>query len=140
MTDSDVVTRMLQAIDALDWTTVRASFADMVATDYTSLWGGEPEMVVADDLIVRWIEFASGFAATQHQTGPIVSSDGRAETHVVAHHWLPESQGGDSWTVHGHYVVRVSEGKIAAPTLQTLRATGHAGLPDIAGQRAAGLS
>jgi hypothetical protein len=137
VSEADVLTRMLHAIDRLDWVTVRNSFADEVATDYTSLWGGEPEKLAVDELITRWTEFASGLAATQHQTGPVVVSDGRAETHVVAHHWLPEAQGGDLWTVHGHYVARITDGKIAELTLETFHAGGHDGLPSIPGQRAA---
>jgi hypothetical protein len=137
VSEAEVITRMLHAIDALDWVTVRNSFADEVTVDYTSLWGGEPEKLPADELITRWTEFASGLAATQHQTGPVVVSNGRAETHVVAHHWLPEARGGDTWTVHGHYIARLADGKIAELTLQTFHAGGHDGLPTIAGQRAA---
>jgi hypothetical protein len=137
VSEADVITRMLHAIDRLDWVTVRNSFADEVATDYTSLWGGEPENLTADELVARWTEFASGLAATQHQTGPVVVSDGHAETHVVAHHWLPEAQGGDLWTVHGHYIARMADGRIAELILETFHAGGHDGLPSIPGQRPA---
>ena len=53
MSEADVITRMLHAIDRLDWVTVRNSFADEVATDYTSLWGGEPERLPVDELVAR---------------------------------------------------------------------------------------
>ena len=43
MSDTDVITRMLHAIDRLDWPAVRDCFADVITTDYTSLWGGEVE-------------------------------------------------------------------------------------------------
>jgi hypothetical protein len=49
--DAAVLTRMLHAIDARDWDGVRAEFAEEVATDYTSLWGGEPATVSVDDLL-----------------------------------------------------------------------------------------
>jgi len=39
----ELVARMLFAGDALDWTGVRAAFADEVEVDYTSLFGGSPE-------------------------------------------------------------------------------------------------
>jgi hypothetical protein len=58
----------------------------------------DAEALAADELIARWSEFASGLAATQHQTGPVVVADGIAETHVVARHWLPDAQGGHTWT------------------------------------------
>lgn len=132
MNDADVITRMLHAIDRLDWTVVRESFADVVATDYTSLWGGEAAEVPAEQLITQWQEFVATLAATHHQTGPVVVSDGRAETHVTAYHWLPN---GDTWIVHGHYVAQLANGKITALTLQTLRADGHEGLPTIRARR-----
>jgi hypothetical protein len=137
VSDADVITRMLHAIDRLDWVTVRNSFADEVATDYTSLWGGEPEMLPVDELVACWTEFASELAATQHQTGPVVISDGYAETHVVAHHWLPGAQGGNLWTVHGHYIARIADGRIAELTLETFHAGGDDGLPSIPGRRPA---
>lgn len=132
MSNPDVITRMLHAIDRLDWPAVRESFADVVATDYTSLWGGEPADVPAEQLLAQWQEFTATLAATHHQTGPIVVSDGRAETHVTAVHWLPN---GDAWTVHGHYIAHLAGGKIAALTLQTFRAYGHEGLPTVEARR-----
>lgn len=132
MNEADVITRMLHAIDRLDWTVVRESFADVVATDYTSLWGGEPAEVPAEQLIAQWQEFTATLAATHHQTGPVVVSAGRAETHVTAFHWLPD---GDAWIVHGHYIAQLANGKIAGLTLQTLRAYGHEGLPTIEARR-----
>jgi hypothetical protein len=112
---------------------VRACFADELVTDYTSLWGGEAETLSADALVSRWQEFASTLAATQHLTGPVIVHNGHAETHVVAHHWVP---GGDLWTVHGHYVARIVNGRIAELTLQTFHAGGHDGLPTVAARRA----
>jgi hypothetical protein len=132
VSEADVITRMLHAIDRLDWGVVRESFADVVATDYTSLWGGEPAEVRAEQLIAQWQEFTATLAATHHQTGPVVVSDSCAETHVTAFHWLP---GGDAWIVHGHYIARLVNGKIATLTLQTFRASGHEGLPTVAARR-----
>jgi hypothetical protein len=135
VTDEHLITRMLHAIDDADWAGVRASFTEQVHTDYTSLWGGEPETLPVDELVTCWSEFAAGFAATQHQTGPIVLSGDRAETHVIAYHWFAVADGGDTWTVHGHYVARIAEGRIAELTLHAFHADGHEGLPAIAGQR-----
>ena len=132
MNESEVITRMLHAIDRLDWQVVRESFADVVATDYTSLWGGEPAEVRAEQLMAQWQEFTATFAATHHQTGPIVVSNGQAETHVTAFHWLPN---GDAWIVLGHYIARLANGQIAALTLQTFRASGHEGLPTVEPRR-----
>lgn len=135
VTGSDVLTRMLHAIDRLDWATVRDCFTASVDTDYTSLWGGEPETMPIDDLIAGWIEFVRGFGATQHLTGPVLASGDQIQAHVTAHHWRPNT--GQAWVVHGHYTARLADGKIAELTLHTFHASGDAGLPDIPAQREA---
>ena len=132
MSAADVLTRLLHAFDRLDWAQARACIADPVTLDYTSLWGGEPGSVAADAAIAQWQEFTATLAATQHVTGPIIVRDGRAETHVIAHHWVP---GGDLWTVHGHYLARVVDDRIVELTLQTFFAGGHDGLPSIGARR-----
>jgi hypothetical protein len=135
MGDADVLTRMLHALDARDWDLVRASFADEFGMDYTSLWGGEPGTVRADDLVAEWSAFGGGFTATQHLTGPVLTVDDRLHTHVVAHHWLRDAPGGDSWVVYGHYTVRVENGRIAEITLRTFYQEGNRDLPGIVRER-----
>jgi hypothetical protein len=131
-----VLTRMLHAIDARDWATLRASFADTVHTDYTSLFGGTPEDIGADELVARWRPLMLGYSATQHQTGPVLATGDLLDAHVIAHHWLDDAPGGDTWVVHGHYVARVVDDKIAELTLQTYRQTGNRDLPTLATERA----
>jgi hypothetical protein len=132
VSNPDVITPMLHAIDRLDWDAVRDSFTDDVALDYTSLWGGDPEQLPADELMSRWRGVVSEFAATQHHIGPLVIFDDHVETHVVAYHWLPH---GGAWTVHGNYIARLKDGKIAELTLQTYHASGGDDLPAVAAQR-----
>lgn len=129
MTDADVVTRMLHAIDRRDWTTVRRSFTDPVRTDYTSLWGGEAGDQTLDDLLGQWTEFVQGFSATHHQTGPLLVSGDRVDTHVTAHHWRPGAE--QAWVVYGHYVARLEIGRIAELTLHTFHASGDENLPRV---------
>jgi hypothetical protein len=102
------VTRMLHAIDALDWQTFRAAFEPQLRLDFTSLFPGQPETVTIDTLLSRWVPFAHGFDATQHLIGPVVlvRSDGRtatAEAHVHASHYIAEAEGGPLWIAAGHY-------------------------------------
>jgi hypothetical protein len=120
---------MLHAIDRRDWATIRDSFADPVYTDYTSLWGGEAGNQAVDELIAGWQEFVSGFGATQHQTGPLLVSGDRVETHVTAHHWRRGAE--HAWVVYGHYAARLEGGRIAELTLQTFHASGDKELPAI---------
>lgn len=135
MNDADVITRMLHAIDRLDWATIRDCFTDPVRTDYTSLWGGQAETQPVDDLIAQWTEFVSGFGATQHLTGPLLVTGDRAETHVTAHHWRPDT--GQAWVVHGHYTAWLADGRIAGLTLHVFHASGDPDLPSIPAQRVA---
>lgn len=135
MTDTTVITRLLHAIDALDWAGVRDCFTDPVHLDYTSLWGGEPETLTPTELITRWTAIANEFAATQHLTGPQLVTGDRIETHVQANHWRSEADGGQAWTVYGHYSARLADGKITELTLWTYRTDGDPKLPRIVGQR-----
>ena len=133
MTATDVLTRMLHSIDALDWETLRDSFAPEVRTDYTSLWGGEPAIVKVDDLLDQWREMMFGLAATHHQTGPVrVDDDGTGHTHVSAHHWL---EGGEVWVVHGHYTFKLDGDRITELTLLVHQQEGDRTVPEQAQER-----
>lgn len=112
---------------------MRECFTDPVGTNYTSLGGGQPETKPVDDLIAEWTEFASGFGATQHLTGPLLVSGDHVQTHVTAHHW-PRHRAGV--VVHGHYIAQLAGGKIAEFTLHTFYVGGDPSLPTIPAQRA----
>lgn len=142
MIEADVLTRLLHAVDALDWVTVRGALADEVRLDYTSLAGGEPETLAADDLIARWQGLLPGFDATQHLTGPVLLTDDggpgvRADTHVVAWHRIAGTEGAETWVVHGHYTARLVGGRIVALTLTVFFQDGNLDLPRLATERAA---
>lgn len=139
------LTRMLHAIDALDWTTVRQCLADEVRTDYAELSGEPAATVTGDALVEQWQGLLPGFDATQHLTGPVLvearpEGDGRRlQTHVRGfHHWAGDD--GGTWGVHGHYVADVQETdgdwRISALTLQVFYVDGDTGLPDRARARA----
>jgi hypothetical protein len=132
MTDADVLTRMLHAIDRLDWATVRNCHAGDVRVDYTSLWGGEPATIAIGDLIGQWQETLKGFGATQHLTGPLSVTGDLVETHVTAHHWRAS---GTAWVVHGHYTAQLDGGRITGLTLHVFHASGDPDLPTIPAQR-----
>ncbi len=131
------VSRMLFAIDRLDWSAVRAALADEVEIDYTSLFGGTAERLAADTLVQRWQSLLPGFDATQHLTGPIIltASEGSratAETHVRGYHYVEA----DVWMVAGHYVMRLERAtagwKISGIRLDTYRQEGNKNLPAVA--------
>ena len=136
----DLVTRMLFAVDVLDWAGVRATFADEVHIDYTSLFGGSPERLPADELIERWQGLLPGFAGTQHLTGPIVvtfngADEAVAETHVRAYHYVDGVPGG-TWVVAGHYTIPVRRDaagwRITGVRLALIRQEGNVDLATVA--------
>jgi hypothetical protein len=142
-----VLTRMLQAIDELDWPGVRACLADEVRADYSELFGGEADTLSGDELVGRWQGLVPGFDATQHLIGTgLVEEDGDGgltlRTHVRAYHHIAGADGGAVWAVHGHYVVPLEHSptgwRIAGITLRMFYEEGNTGLPALAGERAAG--
>ena len=150
---TDVFTLMLHGVDTLDWDTVRACFAPEIATDYTSLWGGDPEKLTPDDLLASWEPFATGFDATQHLTGPIavVRADGDTATCVTTvrayHHVVPaeDDEPAGTWMVSATYDIGLARGpdgwKISAITLNLAYEDGDRVLVDAArarGERRAG--
>ena len=138
---------MFHAVDALDWAAVRSSLAPEVATDYTSLWGGEPDSVTPDGLVEAWGALAPGYEATQHLLGPIVvtaAGDDRATcvTNVRAYHHLRTAEGpAGTWLVVGRYdiaMARLDGGwRIAGITLRVFYEEGDRGLVDAARARCA---
>ncbi|MGH7717512.1 MAG: nuclear transport factor 2 family protein [Gemmatimonadaceae bacterium] len=85
------MTRLVHDADARDWPAVRARFADTVDVDYTSLAGGEPARMPADQLVAAWRALLPGFHATQHLLGPvIVELDGDHAT-ARAHTYGPRT-------------------------------------------------
>ena len=137
------VSKMLFAVDRLDWSGVRAALADEVELDYTSLFGGQPERLKTDTLLQRWQGLLPGFDATQHLTGPVVLTSrnekrGTAETHVRAHHYV-RGESADEWMIAGHYVMQVEQTasgwKISGIRLIVYHQQGNTKLPAIAMDR-----
>src|SRR5262245_44182054 len=128
-----VITRLLHAIDARQWSALTPLFTDDVTTDYTSLLGGEALWQRADTLIDSWRRLLAPLDATQHLLGPIdVRVQGEiavAECHVRAYHVAEGAAGGKEWMVSGHYVFDLQNDKggwkVAKLTLQTFYQTGN---------------
>jgi hypothetical protein len=129
-----VVVRITHHIDAKKWSELRALYADVVETDYTSL-GGAHAKEPAEALVGRW-KTALGQVTTQHLLGPIDvnihGSSARAECHVRASHHARGLPGGDSWLVVGHYVIdlirHADTWRIVKMLLQTFQQEGNSKL------------
>jgi hypothetical protein len=140
------IATMLNAIDALDWSTVRAAFAPRVAVDYTSLFGGSAETLATETLLERWRGLLSGFEATQHLMGPVIVTESgggvaTAEAQVRGYHYVSGAEGGAVWMAAGRYrfamELRDGEWKICGITFHLAYQEGNLGLPGIAQARVA---
>ncbi|WP_084469580.1 nuclear transport factor 2 family protein [Jiangella gansuensis] len=143
-TAADAVTALLHAVDTLDWDGVLAVLAREVRLDYTSLWGGEVESVAATEVVSRWRGLLPGFDATQHLTGPVLTSpapdgDGgvRCVTTVRGYHHLADGDLRGTWMVAGRYDIRVTDDRITAITLHATYEDGDRALTELASARCA---
>jgi hypothetical protein len=113
---TDTVVRMGWLLDRRDWAGLRGLFTDRVYTDYTALWGGEPQEGSVDQLLSTsaqgsWRRTMDGLEATQHLiTNVLVDLHGdeaRATANVLGVHRLPNPHGSPLWTVGGTYDMRL---------------------------------
>jgi hypothetical protein len=93
--------------DLRDWQRCRQSFTNTVEFDYTSLVGGEPTVIAANQQMQQWATFFDGtFKTTQHILGShVVTVNGNQATclsNFQAHHtYLDPTKG--SWVLSGFY-------------------------------------
>ncbi|MCK9875522.1 nuclear transport factor 2 family protein [Frankia sp. Ag45/Mut15] len=141
------LTALLHSFDDLDWPRARATLADTVVVDYTSVFGGQVETLDADRLVRRWQGVLPGFDATQHLTGPVLASaepGGGAvllEAQARAYHLLRSGSADPTWLIAGRYqltVVPAADGRwlITELTLRRLYEQGDRGLLTLARSRA----
>jgi hypothetical protein len=134
---NEVVT-FFHNVDRRNWPAIRAGLADELDTDYTSLFGGEPERLSAETLIERWQALLPGFDATQHFLGPLAvvagnGGDTVVECSVRGYHRLD----GRVWMVAGSYTLTVRNGRIAGIVLHTSYEEGDRALTEEAAKRVA---
>ena len=103
---AEAVARFLLALDDHQWDRVEAALDETVSRDYSSLFGGEPDVIARAALAAEWRDLLTGLDAHQHLTGPpVVDVDGEkasADVHVVGTHIL-EGDPGSPWVVGGTY-------------------------------------
>ena len=98
-----VITNIFEGADERDWNRVKASFANDVLLDYSSMNGNPAAVLSSDNIIKAWKGFLPGFDITHHHITnfQIKESDGVAKAHFSgkADHFID----GESWTVEGTY-------------------------------------
>jgi ketosteroid isomerase-like protein len=95
------------ACDAKDWEKCRSFFAEEVEVDFTSLAGGEPARISADDLIGAWKTILFAEKKTYHQRGNHrIEIDGDLATvfsKAYAFNLLESGEVTGLWEVWGNY-------------------------------------
>lgn len=142
---SAIVTSIGSLVDRHDWSGLRRIFADHVALDYTSLFGGEVEVLNPTTIIERWSGLLPGFDSTQHgiviQEIQLNGDEATAVSFVSAVHTLANPAIEDVWYIDGYYhhkLARTSTGwKVSAMRLEGRREFGTRDLIGIAVARAA---
>ena len=127
-----VVTSVTHHIDHKAWPKLRALFAEQVRSDYTSLFGGDPQQQAGEALVDGW-RSSLARVATHHLLGPIevhvAGATAYAACHVRATNELPSAPGGATWEVLGHYLFELARSgtgwSIAAMTLETFVQVGN---------------
>lgn len=103
----NVVNHIAMMADRRDWQACRDAFCDRVEIDYTSLNGGQPATVNADDLVKGWETFLTRtFKTTQHLIGThvvtVTNDTALCRSNFQAHHVYLDGQK-TNWTLGGFY-------------------------------------
>jgi len=112
-----VVDEIDNTCDAKDWEKCRSFFTDEVEVDFTSLAGGEPAKISADDLIEAWKTNLFAEKKTFHQRGnhrfEIEDDAATVFSKAYAFNLLESGEVAGLWEVWGNYthkLVRGAEG------------------------------
>lgn len=104
-----IVDGISRAVDAKDWGMCRAFFLDQIEVDFTSLAGGSPAQMKADDLVFNG--WAVNLYADKHShhmhSGHVVTLNGdHATCFSKGYAWnrLERGLGSDLWEVWGDYI------------------------------------
>lgn len=128
-----VVDEIDNAVDAKNWKECRAYFTDEIHADFTSLAGGEPSRMAADDLVGAWSTNLYDDKPSFHMRSNhrIAVNGDRAEvvSKGYALNILRRHAGSDPWEVWGNYthtLERTSKGwKCSGMTLPAVHARGN---------------
>ena len=109
-----VVNRLFINTDNRDWEKVKACFADDVLFDMTSMTGGEPVTMTAQQIVDGWDKGLKALQAIHHQAGNYVVNLGNNEAEVfcygVAFHYLPNKTNQNTRTFVGSYNFHLAKG------------------------------
>ncbi len=128
-----VVDEIDNAVDAKDWKACRSYFQDEIDVDFSSLAGGSPSRMKADDLVGGWRRALYSDKKSHHMRSNhrVTINGDRAEVFSkgYAFNLLPSKTGSDLWEVWGDYrhtLQRTGQGwKVSGMTLTVTYARGN---------------
>jgi hypothetical protein len=92
----DAVNELFIATDLKDWDRVRATFADRVLFDMTSLVGGEPVEMTPEEIADSWAQALGPVQAVHHQTGnytvEVDGDEAAVSCYGTATHFRPDQE------------------------------------------------
>lgn len=123
-----IVDEIDNACDAKDWKTLRTYLTDEIEVDFTSLAGGEPATLTADDLVGGWETNLFAEKKTFHQRGnhriEIEGDRARVFSKAYAFNLLESGEVTGLWEVWGNYthtLRRTENGwKVSGMTLEVI--------------------
>lgn len=102
-----VVDEIDNACDLKDWTRLRGYFTDEIEADFTSLTGGEPGKMKADDLVEGWranlFEAKKSFHQRTNHSVKIKSDKAEVFSKAYAFNLLETGKVTGFWEVWGNY-------------------------------------
>jgi 3-phenylpropionate/cinnamic acid dioxygenase small subunit len=104
---ADCIIRLFVSTDTRDWAGVRACLTDTVRFDMTSLVGGEPADVPADEIVAGWTRGLAPIESVHHQVGnfriAIHGDEADAFCYGLALHYRRTASGRNTRTFVGSY-------------------------------------
>ena len=104
---TDCIVRLFVATDARDWAGVRACLTERVHFDMTSVVGGEPAVVPADQIVAGWTSGLAPIDSVHHQVGnfriTVRGDEADAFCYGIALHYRRTASGRNTRTFVGSY-------------------------------------
>ena len=101
------IVRLFVCTDTRDWNGVRACLTESVYFDMTSLAGGEPATVPAEQIIAGWKEGLAPIESVHHQAGnfeiAVRNREADASCYGIAMHYRRTPSGRNTRTFVGTY-------------------------------------
>jgi hypothetical protein len=103
----DTINQLFIATDNRDWATVRGCLADTVLLDTTSLAGGRPSRMTAEEVAAGWEQGLRPIEAVHHQTGnyrvDVEGDEATAFCYGIASHYRKNRSGRNTRVFVGSY-------------------------------------